>query len=72
MVFQTYTLFPWMTVINNIKFGLKLKKMPQAEQDEIAHKYLKAVRLEDFADRYPKELSGGNETEGRYCKGTGK
>jgi NitT/TauT family transport system ATP-binding protein len=59
MVFQTYTLFPWMTVINNIKFGLKLKKMPQAEQDEIAHKYLKAVRLEDFADRYPKELSGG-------------
>ena len=36
MVFQTYTLFPWMNVEDNIKFGLKIKKLPKAEQQEIA------------------------------------
>lgn len=59
MVFQTYTLFPWMTVEENVKFGLKLKKMSKDEQDEIAAKYLKAVGLDKFAKSFPKELSGG-------------
>lgn len=59
MVFQTYTLFPWMTVEENVKFGLKLKKTPKDEQTKIAHHYLSAVGLEKFAKNYPKELSGG-------------
>ncbi len=59
MVFQTYTLFPWMTVGENIKFGLKLKKMPADKQEEIVNKYLKIIKLEKFKNSYPKELSGG-------------
>lgn len=59
MVFQTYTLFPWMSVEDNIKFGLKLKKMPKDKQEEIAKRYLKIIGLEKFAKSYPKELSGG-------------
>lgn len=59
MVFQTYTLFPWMSVIDNIKFGLRIKKMAKDEQEEIAQRYLKVIGLEKFADSFPKELSGG-------------
>ena len=59
MVFQTYTLFPWMTVSDNIKYGLKLKKMPTEEQEKIVDKYLKIIKLEKFKNSYPKELSGG-------------
>lgn len=59
MVFQTYTLFPWMTVEDNIKFGLKIKKMPKEEQQEIAERYLDIIGLKKFAKAYPKELSGG-------------
>ena len=59
MVFQTYTLFPWMSVEDNIKFGLKLKNMPKNKQEEIANRYLKIIGLEKFAKSYPKELSGG-------------
>ena len=59
MVFQTYTLFPWMNVEDNIKFGLKIKKLPKAEQQEIADRYLKIIGLEKFAKSYSKELSGG-------------
>ncbi len=59
MVFQTYTLFPWMTVEENIKFGLKLRKMPENQMKEIAERYLEHIRLTDFRKCYPKELSGG-------------
>ena len=59
MVFQTYTLFPWMNVEDNIKFGLKIKKLPKAEQQEIADRYLKIIGPEKFAQSYSKELSGG-------------
>lgn len=59
MVFQTYTLFPWMSVEDNIKFGLKLKNMPKDKQEEIDKRYLKIIGLEKFAKSYPKELSGG-------------
>jgi NitT/TauT family transport system ATP-binding protein len=59
MVFQSYTLFPWMTVADNIKFGLKLRKVPTKEQEEIVDKYLKIIKLEKFRNSYPKELSGG-------------
>lgn len=56
MVFQTYTLFPWMTVEDNIKFGLKLKKMPKDEQQKIADRYLDIIGLKKFAKSYPKEF----------------
>ncbi len=59
MVFQAYTLFPWMTVADNIKFGLKLRKIPAKEQEDITNKYLKIIKLEKFRNSYPKELSGG-------------
>ena len=59
MVFQTYTLFPWMTVEDNIKFGPKLKKLTKQEQQEIADKYLSVIGLEKFRNSRPKELSGG-------------
>ena len=59
VVFQQYALFPWLTVIKNVMFGLKLKGMPDDQAREIAMKYIKMVQLEDLVDAYPKELSGG-------------
>ena len=59
VVFQQYALFPWLTVLKNVMFGLKLKGMSDAEAKEVAMKYIKMVELEDFVDAYPKELSGG-------------
>ena len=59
VVFQQYALFPWLTVLKNVMFGLKLKGMRDEEAKEIAMKYIKMVELENFVDSYPKELSGG-------------
>ncbi|MAK92867.1 MAG: sulfonate ABC transporter ATP-binding protein [Oleibacter sp.] len=59
MVFQGYTLFPWLTVRQNIEFGLKRKKMPAAQRKEVVDFYLHEVGLDNFADNYPKQLSGG-------------
>ena len=59
MVFQSYTLFPWLSVRQNIEFGLKRKGMVNAEREEIVDFYLNEVGLTQFADRYPKQLSGG-------------
>ena len=59
MVFQAYTSFAWLTVRDNVEYGLKLQGVPAAERHARADKYLQAVGLADFADRYPKELSGG-------------
>jgi len=59
MVFQSYTLFPWLTVRRNIEYGLRRKGMPQAERIKIVDYYLNEVGLTAFADHYPKQLSGG-------------
>lgn len=59
VIFQQYALFPWLTVIRNVKFGLKLRGMKEPELSEIADKYIRLVGLEEFGDSYPKELSGG-------------
>ncbi|MBQ4652302.1 MAG: ABC transporter ATP-binding protein [Oscillospiraceae bacterium] len=59
VVFQQYALFPWMTVQKNVEYGLKIKKVPPKERAEIASKYIELVGLKDFANAYPKELSGG-------------
>ncbi|WPP01678.1 ABC transporter ATP-binding protein [Pseudomonas sp. HR96] len=59
MVFQGYTLFPWLTVRQNIEFGLKRRGMPAAERKDIVEYYLNEVGLQRFADNYSKQLSGG-------------
>lgn len=59
MVFQGYTLFPWMSVEDNIRYGLKQKKMPKVEQDAIVDKYLGIIGLKKFRKAYPNQLSGG-------------
>ena len=59
MVFQQYALFPWLTVMKNVMFGLKLKGMSDEAAREVAMKYIKMVELEEFVNAYPKELSGG-------------
>lgn len=59
MVFQGYTLFPWLTVRQNIEFGLKRRKMPAAQRKEIVDYYLNEVGLTQFADNFSKQLSGG-------------
>jgi len=59
MVFQSYTLFPWLTVRKNVEFGLRLKGMPAAERADIARRYIELVGLSEFENSLPKELSGG-------------
>ncbi|WP_338800072.1 ABC transporter ATP-binding protein [Pseudomonas sp. RSB 5.4] len=59
MVFQSYTLFPWLTVRQNVEFGLKRRGMPAARRKEIVDYYVNEVGLSGFADSYAKQLSGG-------------
>jgi NitT/TauT family transport system ATP-binding protein len=59
MVFQEYALFPWMTVAENVSFGLEIKKLPKAQIREKVGSLLEMLNLQDFRDRYPKDLSGG-------------
>ncbi len=59
MVFQSYTLFPWLTVLDNVCFGLRERGMPREQQLAIAHDFLAKVGLKGFANHYPKQLSGG-------------
>jgi NitT/TauT family transport system ATP-binding protein len=59
VVFQQYALFPWLSVRKNIEFGLKLKNLKREEINRITDYYLDMVDLKEFAESYPKELSGG-------------
>ena len=59
MVFQNYSLFPHMTVRNNIAYPLKMKKIPKSEHQEMIDKVSKLVELDDLLHRKPAELSGG-------------
>ena len=59
MVFQSYTLFPWLTVRQNVEFGLKRRGMPAAQRKDIVDYYVNEVGLSNFADNYAKQLSGG-------------
>ena len=59
MVFQHYTLYPWMTVQENTEFGLKLQGVPKKVRREQASYYLNVVGLTKFAQALPKQLSGG-------------
>jgi len=59
MVFQTYTLFPWLNVRKNVEFGLKLRGISSIERGRIASQFLREVGLDGFENAYPKQLSGG-------------
>ena len=59
MVFQGYTLFPWLTVKRNVMFGLEMNGMGVSDADREARLWLELVGLERFADAWPHELSGG-------------
>ncbi|MDI3326963.1 MAG: ABC transporter ATP-binding protein [Alicyclobacillaceae bacterium] len=59
MVFQRYTLFPWLTVEQNIAFGLRLRGESRAKRREVVEHYLRKIGLEAFRSAYPKALSGG-------------
>jgi ABC-type nitrate/sulfonate/bicarbonate transport system ATPase subunit len=59
MVFQSYTLFPWLTVRDNICFGLRERGLPRAQQLEIAQAYIAKVGLQGFEHHHPRQLSGG-------------
>ena len=59
MVFQSYTLFPWLTIEQNIRFGLRERGMPEALQKERAAYFIAKVGLRGFEQHFPKQLSGG-------------
>lgn len=59
VVFQSFALFPWKTVLDNVGFGPKMRGVGRAERDRIAMEYLQLAGLAHAADRYPAELSGG-------------
>jgi putative spermidine/putrescine transport system ATP-binding protein len=61
MVFQSYALFPHMSVADNVGFGLEMRKVARAERDTRIREALRLVRLEQLADRLPRELSGGQQ-----------
>ncbi len=59
MVFQSYTLFPWLSVLDNVCFGLRERGWPRERQLEVAHGFIGKVGLKGFEHHYPKQLSGG-------------
>jgi len=59
VVFQTFALLPWRTVLANVEFSLELSRVAKEERTAVARDYLKRVGLEEFENHYPHELSGG-------------
>ncbi|MBI4220490.1 MAG: ABC transporter ATP-binding protein [Chloroflexi bacterium] len=59
LLFQTSALFPWMKIVENASFGLKMRGVPKLERARIAGRFLEMVGLKGFEHRYPHELSGG-------------
>ena len=59
MVFQEGALFPWLTVIDNVEYGLKVSGIPQKERNEISKRYLDMMQLTQFANSYTYQLSTG-------------
>lgn len=59
VVFQSPTLYPWLNIYDNVAFGLKMRKLPKTELEEITKKYLELVGLNGFEKHKPYELSGG-------------
>lgn len=61
LVFQSYALFPHMSVRDNVAYGLRMRKYPKAQVESAVDDALAMVRMQDFAHRYPNELSGGQQ-----------
>jgi NitT/TauT family transport system ATP-binding protein len=59
VVFQSWALFPWRTVLDNVAFGPKMRGVGRPEREKIAQEYLELAKLSHAAGRYPNELSGG-------------
>jgi ABC-type nitrate/sulfonate/bicarbonate transport system ATPase subunit len=59
MVFQSYSSYPWLRVLDNVGFGLQLRGMAKAERDRIARAWIEKVGLKGSENKYPKQLSGG-------------
>jgi len=59
MVFQSYTLFPWLSVLDNVCFGLRERGWPRDRQLDVAHAFIGKVGLKGFENHFPKQLSGG-------------
>ncbi len=70
-VFQDNTLFPWRTVIDNVKLGMVYQGVPKSEHDERARESLRAVGLLEFADHYPAQLSGGMKQRAQLARALG-
>ncbi len=68
MIFQSYALFPWLTVKKNVEFGPKINRIPRKVRREEARKYIEMVGLEGFEDSYPGELSGGMRQRVALCR----
>lgn len=68
-IFQNYALFPLMTIYDNIAFGLKMKKVPLEEIDLRVKEMLKLVHLEGYENRFPRELSGGEQQRVSLARG---
>jgi NitT/TauT family transport system ATP-binding protein len=67
-MFQDPVLYPWRTVLKNVEFGLEAQGLDRDERRERAFKYLRMVGLEDFADFYPRQLSGGMSQRVAICR----
>jgi putative spermidine/putrescine transport system ATP-binding protein len=61
MMFQSYALFPHLSVLDNVAFALKIKGMPKAERYDRANKFIDMVRMQEFSNRLPDQLSGGQK-----------
>lgn len=61
MMFQSYALFPHLSVLDNVAFALKIKGMSKAERYDIAQKFIDMVRMSEFSNRLPDQLSGGQK-----------
>jgi NitT/TauT family transport system ATP-binding protein len=59
MIFQDYALFPWLTVLGNVAFGLEMKRVPAEARARLAQRQIELVGLSGFEHRYPHQLSGG-------------
>jgi len=59
MVFQAYTSFDWLTVQQNVEYGMRINRVPKAERRERAERFIELVKLSKFRDAYPPQLSGG-------------
>lgn len=68
MVFQHHTLLPWRSVLDNVAFGLKMQGLGKAERRHQAGEFLRLVGLQDFAQRWPNQLSGGMQQRAEIAR----